>query len=627
MKANHPHEPRGRARSPLRAANGAETVVTSERRAGDCAPHLGVGPNTGPHYWRSLDELADTPEFREWVENEFPSGATELADPVTRRHFMKIMSASFLLAGFGLTGCRRPVSNILPFNKQPEGYVHGVPQYYATAMPSRGGAIPLVVKSSEGRPVKVEGNPQHPGGNGATDRFAQASVLDLYDPDRAMHFKQAGKVVTQPVALDFLSGLSRQFAEKKGEGLCFLLERSASPSRGRLQKLISERLPKARWFVYEPVDFDIHREAATLAFGKPVKPYYRLDQAKRIVALDCDFLGAEEDLQRLIRDFARGRKIESPDKAQGEDLINRLYLVESLMTLTGVNADHRLRVPPSAVLPVAAALAAEIIPQGGGELATALAALGKPAGVDAKWISECAKDLRAHAGKCVVLAGQRQPVAVHVLAQAMNAALGNVGRTVEFHEAPVPQEGTIADLAQMLNRGDVGALVVLGGNPVYNAPAELDWAATQRKAKLVVRLGYYEDETCALSDWGIPLLHYLESWGDARSSDGSLVPIQPLVAPLFEGMTELELLARLGGLEPSGAYDIVRDTFRALSGGGEEEWKRFLFNGFQRRLCRQSGRGGIRLGGGNSRGAGRQGRCGHKSGRAGSGVPSRLLRG
>ncbi len=551
----------------------------------------------GPHYWRSLDELADTPEFRQWVENEFPAGATELADPVTRRHFMKIMSASFLLAGVGLTGCRRPVSNILPFNKQPEGYVHGVPQYYATAMPTRGGAIPLVVKSSEGRPIKVEGNAQHPSGNGATDRFAQASVLDLYDPDRAMHFKQERKVVTQPVALDFLSGLSRQFAENKGEGLCLLLERSASPSRARLQKLISERLPKARWFVYEPVDFDIHREAATLAFGKPVKPYYRLDQAKRIVALDCDFLGAEEDLQRLIRDFARGRKIESPDKAQGEDLINRLYVVESLMTLTGINADHRLRVPPSAVLPVAAALAAEVIPQGGGELAAALAALGNvgqasrlsgtgetpvlPLGVDAKWISECAKDLRAHAGKCVVLAGQRQPLAVHLLAQAMNAALGSVGRTVEIHEAPVPQEGTIADLAQALNRGEVGTLVVLGGNPVYNAPAELNWAATQRKAKLVVRLGYHEDETCALSDWSIPLLHYLESWGDARSSDGSLVPIQPLVAPLFQGMTELELLARLGGLEPSSAYDIVRETFRALSGGGEEEWKRFLFNGFQ----------------------------------------------
>ena len=532
-------------------------------------------------YWRSLDELADTPEFQQWVANEFPAGATELSDPVTRRHFMKIMSASFLLAGVGLTGCRRPVSNILPFSKQPEGYLHGVPQYYATAMPTRGGAVSLVVKSNDGRPTKVEGNALHPDSNGSTDRFAQASVLDLYDPDRATRYKQAGKVVTQAATLDFLSGLSRQFAERQGEVLCFLMERSSSPSRARVQKLVASRLPKAKWFVYEPVDFDIHREAATLAFGKPVKPYYRLDQAKRIVALDCDFLGAEEDLHRLIRDFARGRKIESPDKARAEDLINRLYVVESLMTLTGASADHRLRVPPSAVLPVAAALAAEVIPQGGGELAAALAALGKPAGVDAKWISECAKDLAAHPGNCIVVAGQRQPLAVHLLAHAMNAALGNVGETVVFYDAPTPQEAGIGELARALNAGEVGTLVILGGNPVYNAPADLDWAAAQKKAKLVVRFGSHEDETTLLSDWSIPRLHYLESWGDARTSDGSLVPIQPLVSPLYEGMTELELLARLGGLEPNSGYEIGRETFRTLTGGSEEDWKRFLFNGYQ----------------------------------------------
>ncbi len=544
-------------------------------------PPSNPDPQTGPRYWRSLDELADTPEFRQWVENEFPAGAPEMNDPFTRRHFMKIMSASFMLAGFGLTGCRRPVTNILPFSKQPEGYLHGVPKYYATAMPTRGGAIPLVVKSNEGRPTKIEGNALHPDSNGSTDRFAQASVLDLYDPDRAQHFKQAGKVVTQPVALDFLSELSREFTEQSGEGVCFLLERSGSPSRARLQRLVAGRFPKAKWFVYEPVDFDIHREAATLAFGKPVKPYYRLDKAKRIVALDCDFIGAEEDLPRLIRGFAQGRKIESPDKAQGEELINRLYVVESLMTLTGANADHRLRVAPSAVLPVAAALAAAVIPQSGGELATMVEMLSRPASVDVKWVTECANDLRAHAGKCVVVAGHRQPLAVHALAHAMNAALGNIGQTVIFHDAPVPQEQSINELARALNAREVSTLLVLGGNPVYNAPVELDWATTQRKAKRVVRLGVYEDETFAVSDWSIPQLHYLESWGDARTSDGSLVPIQPLIAPLFEGMTELELLARLAGLEPNSGYEIVRETYRAVTGGGDEDWKRFLYNGYQ----------------------------------------------
>jgi MoCo/4Fe-4S cofactor protein with predicted Tat translocation signal len=581
MKASPTQEPQGSARSPLRAADAGEPASVQERRAEDRAPYPAEPNFSGRRYWRSLDELADTPEFREWVANEFPSGATEMNDPVTRRNFMKIMSASFLLAGVGLTGCRRPVSNILPFGKQPEGYVLGVPQYYATAMPTRGGAVALVVKSNDGRPTKIEGNAQHPDSNGSTDRFAQASVLDLYDPDRAMHFKQAGKVVTRAAALDFLSDLSRQLADKQGAGLCFLMERSSSPSRARVQKLVAARFPKAKWFIYEPVDGDTHREAATLAFGKPVKPYYRLDQAKRIVSLDCDFLGAEEDLHRLIRDFARGRKIQSPDKAKGEDLINRLYVAESLMTLTGAAADHRLRVPPSAVLPLAAALAAEVIPQGGGDLAATLTALGKPAGVDPKWITECAKDLAAHKGSSIVLAGQRQPLAVHLLAQAMNAALGNLGKTVVFHDAPAPAEGNITDLARALNAGEVATLVVLGGNPVYNAPADLDWAATQRKAKLVIRSGSHEDETCLLSDWSVPKLHYLESWGDARTSDGSLVPIQPLIAPLFEGMTELELLARLGGLEQTGPYEIVRETFRGVTGGGDEEWKRFLFNGYQ----------------------------------------------
>jgi molybdopterin-containing oxidoreductase family iron-sulfur binding subunit len=538
---------------------------------------------TGRKYWRSLDELAATPEFRQWAEREFPAGASELADPVTRRHFVKIMSASFMLAGLGLagSGCRRPEEKILPFSRMPEGFLHGVPQYYATAMPTRTAAIPLVVKSSDGRPTKIEGNPQHPDSNGGTDRFAQASILGLYDPDRAMQFKQAGNAVQRSAALDFLSTLSRQATANGGQGLCFLLERSSSPSRARLQKLVADKFPRAGWFIHEPVDFDIHREAATLVFSNPVTPYFRLDQAARILSLDCDFIGAEEDAHRHIRDFARGRKIESPDKTRGEDLMNRLYAVESLMTLTGANADHRLRVAPGVVLPVAAALAAEIVKQAGGGFAAALARFRKPDSIDAKWISSCAADLLAHKGNCVVVAGQRQPLAVHVLAHAMNAALGNVGKTVLFHETPAPKEGTIGDLAQALNAGEVETLVILGGNPAYTAPAELDWAKAQRKARTIVRLGAYEDETFAVSDWHIPLLHYLECWGDARTPDGTLVSIQPLIAPLFDGLTELELLGRIAGLEKSMAYDLVRETFRGLTGGGEEEWKRFLFNGFQ----------------------------------------------
>lgn len=535
-------------------------------------------PDTGRQYWRGLDELAETPEFREWVEREFPSGASELQDPQSRRHFMKIMGASFLLAGVGLTGCRRPVEYILPFSKQPEGYTHGVPQYYATAMPTRTGAIPLVVEANEGRPTKIEGNPLHPDSNGATDRFAQAAVLGLYDPDRAMNYKHGGKVVTETATLDALKSLAATFAANGGAGLCFLMERGTSPTRARVQALVAKKLPQARWFAYEPVDFDVLREGATVAFGQPVKPQWKLAEARRVVSLDCDFLGGEEDLHRTIRDFAKGRKIAQADKARGDQLMNRLYVVESILTLTGASADHHLRVPPSAMIQVAAALAAEVA---GGEFTALANRLGQPAGVDPKWVSECAADLKAHRGACAVVAGHRQPLAVHLLAHALNATLGNVGKTVELLPAPAPTEGTLADLHALLNTGSVSHLIILGGNPVYNAPADLDWRAAQRKAKNVIRLGYYEDETAEVADWTLPLLHFLESWNDARTSDGTLVPVQPLIAPLFRGLTEAELLARLAGESVVGAHALLKATFRAETGGDEEAWKRFLHDGFQ----------------------------------------------
>jgi MoCo/4Fe-4S cofactor protein with predicted Tat translocation signal len=534
-------------------------------------------PPSGKVYWKSLDELAATPEFRQWVEREFPEGASEWSDPVSRRHFMKIMSASFLLAGMGLagSGCRRPVEKIEPFAKMPENYVHGVPQYYATAMPTGSGALPLVAKSNDGRPTKVEGNSLHPDSNGGTDRFAQASILNLYDPDRAQSFTQGGNVRSPEAAMDFLTSLSRQAQANEGQGLSFLLERTSSPSRQRLQTAVSNALPKARWYSYDPVDLDIQRRAASQAFGKSVKPYYLFDKADVVVSLDCDFLGSEEDVQNHIRRFAQRRHLEKPS-----DSLNRLYVVEGQMTVTGFSADHRLRLPTSLVAQTAGALAAEILSERGAS--AGVDALGKLNGTAAKWVAECAKDLNANRGQCLVVAGYRQPLAVHLLAHALNVALGNVGKTVVFHEVPEPKADTIGELAQALNAGQVETLVILGGNPVYTAPAELDWAKTQRKAKTVVRLGYYEDETAAQCDWHLPAAHYLESWGDARTSDGTLVPVQPLIAPLFGGLTELEVLARIAGSKVTDPNAIVRETFAALTQGGnfEETWKKFLHDGF-----------------------------------------------
>ena len=532
-------------------------------------------PESGRMYWRSLDELAETPEFRQWVEREFPEGASEL-DPLSRRHFVKIMSASFLLAGVGLgaTGCRRPVEKLEPFGKMPENYVHGVPQFYATAMPAPGGAIPLVVKSNDGRPTKIEGNALHPDSNGGTDRFAQASILNLYDPDRAARFTYNGQNAAPEKALDFLTGLGEKAQGNRGQGLCFLLEPNSSPSRLRLQTQLAQKLPHARWFVHEAVDLDVHRRAASLAFGQSVKPYYRIDQADVVVSLDCDFLGSEPDVHNQIRRFAQRRQLEKPD-----DGLNRLYVAESLMSLTGMNADHRLRLASSAVIQVAGALAAEILKDAG---INGLGRLGLAPGVEPTWCSACAQDLLANRGRSLVIAGHRQPLAVHLLAHAINFALGNIGKTVVFHETPAQKEENISELARSLRAGEVETLVILGGNPAYTAPADLDWAATQRKAKTVVRLGYYEDETFPGCDWHLPMAHFLESWGDARTSDGTLVPIQPLIAPLFGGMTALEVLARLAGSGVTDPYSIVRETFAGFVSADtlDAAWRKFLHDGF-----------------------------------------------
>jgi len=511
---------------------------------------------TGRRYWRSLDELADTPEFKDWLHREFPVGASELVeDGQSRRNFLKIMSASFAFAGVATlgAGCRRPEEKLEPFGKQPENYTFGEAQYFATAMPTRTGAIPLVVKSYEGRPVKIEGNALFPGSNGSTDRYAQASILDLYDPDRARHFKHDGKEVSREDALSFLDSLSQKFAANSGEGLAFLAESSTSPSRARLQQIIAQKFSKAQWFTYDAIDSGIHQRAATQAFGQPVKPVFHFDKAKVILSLDCDFLGGEDDAHNHIRQFAAGRKA-------GEGM-SRLYAVESLFTLTGASADHRLRVAATAIVQVAFALLAEIDPShASNALQTQILNL------DPKWIKECANDLKAAGKQALVVAGQRQQPVVHWIAHAINSALGVVGNSVTL----LPAEKIAPWDFEAFENSSADTLVMLGGNPIYN----LNWTPKQ---KTVVRLGYYEDETSEKSNWNFPATHFLESWGDALTSDGMIVPIQPLIQPLFGGLTELEFLARLAGESQVNPHEIVRATF----GGSEEDWKKILFNGFK----------------------------------------------
>jgi molybdopterin-containing oxidoreductase family iron-sulfur binding subunit len=536
-----------------------------------------VEPESGPKYWRSLEQLAGTPEFRNWAEREFPAGASEWNDPVSRRNFVKIMSASFLLAGLGATGCRRPVENIYPFAKMPMDYVHGVPQYFATAMPARRSAVPLVVKSNDGRPTKIEGNPDHPDSNGGTDPITQASVLGLYDPDRAMRCLRNGDGQSRQAGLDALAAISRGLGD--GTGLAFLLEQSSSPSRARLQQEIANKFPKAAWYGYEAIDLDLPRQAATLAYGSSVEPYYKLDAAKVIVSIDCDFIGSEANAANHIRHFAKGRALNDKN-----DSMSRLYAVESLYTLTGANGDHRLRVPPSMIVPVLARLASNILPAS--DIDSALRDLGSAAQSHDDWIVPCANDLKANSGKSLVMAGYRLPLGAHLLVAAINDALQAVNNTIELRQTRPSSEATLSDLVTALNGGQVQTLVILGGNPAYDAPVDLSWPQAQAKAKTVIRLGYHEDETSWNSalhadlQWDLPATHFLEAWGDARTSDGTMVPIQPLIEPLFGGITDLEALATLGGLTPTSPYEIVRETFRTIANDDENNWRKFLHDGF-----------------------------------------------
>ena len=522
----------------------------------------------GPQYWRSLGELADSPGFRSHLEREFPEGASAL-EGVDRRQFLKIMAASFALGGVGLSGCRRPESHILPFGKSVEGYIPGMPLYYATAMPLRKTAVPLLAETHEGRPTKLEGNPVYAPNGGTSSLLAQASLLDLYDPDRATAHARNGAAIDSAAVGEFLAGIGRAYLEGKGAGLAFLAEESSSPTRARLVQQLRRKLPQAIWAEYEPVSDEPASEAARAAFGRSVKPVYRFAKAKRIVSIDADFLHAEAGSLTYSRDFATGRRVTNKD-----DSMNRLYMAESSFTITGSMADHRWRLASSHMLAFAGALASRIT---GDE---SYAALGRHLDAKAGWIGECAADLMANKGGCLVLAGSHLPAAVHSIAYAINAALGNIGSTVDFVEVPESRASSIAELAARIGGGAVKTLVILGGNPVYNAPADLGWAALQRSVAEVVRFGYHADETSALAGTHVAAAHYLESWGDARTLDGTIVPIQPMIMPLFGGFTEIEVIARIAGEAVSDPRALVQSTITAVAGGDPDAvFRRFLHDG------------------------------------------------
>ncbi|MGD9764436.1 MAG: TAT-variant-translocated molybdopterin oxidoreductase [Candidatus Binatia bacterium] len=524
---------------------------------------------TGKQYWRSLDELADSPDFRNFLNAEFPEQAPHLLDPVGRRTVLKLMGASLALAG--VSACtRQPEERVFPYVKAPEYIVPGEPLYFATAMPLDGFGMGLLVESHMGRPTKIEGNPEHPASLGATDVLAQASVLTLYDPDRSQVVRHIGEVQTWR---NFSSGLAKVFAvqeAKQGAGIRVLSGAITSPTVAKLRGDFLAKYPQAKWHQYQPVNGDNGLAAARTAFGRPLQVQYHFDKADRILSLDADFLGVGPTMVRAAKDISSRRRVDA-----GGGSMNRLYVAETTPTNTGAVADHRLPLRPAEI----------------GELALAVAlGLGiagrAPVGMEAhrEWVAAVVRDLQAHRGASLVIAGDGQPAAVHLLAYAMNQALGNEGTTVSYVEPvaadPVDQTQSMRDLVAAMSAGQVEMLIMLEVNPVYDAPADLEFTKHLDKVGMRVHYGLYYDETGELSHWHVPATHYLESWGDVRAFDGTVTIQQPLIAPLYDGKTMAELLAAMIG-QPRPAYDLVREYWQSQWAGGnfDAQWRKAVHDG------------------------------------------------
>ena len=523
-------------------------------------------------YWRSLAQIEDRPEFRAALEREFPEGASELPEGVTRREMMTLLGASLSLAG--LAGCRRPVEEIVPYVTAPEEIVPGIPRNYATTMPFRRSAYGLIVESHEGRPTKIEGNPSHPSTLGSSSSLVQASVLGLYDPDRSQSVRQKGARKSWTDFVTAWGQLSEAHSADGGAGLAVLSESFSSPTLARLASELRARYPRSQWATYDAVSDESRLTGLRQATGRDVDLMLRLDRAAVILALDADPLLTDPEMIRHARGFADGRRA----GASGGTM-NRLYVVEGVFSLTGAMADHRLRLESRQIAPFLAALAARLAAPGAGTPAGAAVA-----GVDPRWIDALAKDLLANRGKGLIVAGERQPAAVHAAVCALNTSLGNTGTTVSYYEtrdAALPSVSSLASLVSAMTAGTVQTLVVLGGNPVFDAPADLDFASAMAKVPHSIALGHSVDETSSTTEWHIPRAHYLESWGDARAVGGTLSVVQPLILPLYGGRTAVEVLGLMVGGKERPGYDIVRETWRPILGEAEfdRKWNRVLHDG------------------------------------------------
>ncbi len=527
---------------------------------------------SGPAFWQSLEELSGTERFQDFLQREYPDQAEKMLDEPERRTVLKLMGASLGLAG--LAACtKQPEERILPYAKNPESTVPGQPLYFATAMPWARGSIGLLVENHQGRPTKIEGNDQHPASLGATDAFAQSSVLELYDPDRSTTILQRGRLQSYDEFLTELRAAVNVQEAKQGAGLALLTPTIVSPTLARQMREVRAMYPRARIVQWDAIHRDEARAGAIAAFGKDAVPACDFDKAKVVLALDSDFMGGGPECVRPTRDFTKHRKVR-----KGQTAMNRLYVVENAPTVTGMMADHRL-------------------PLRSRDVENFTRALAKRLGIDVQtsastspqqdvWIAAVAKDLQANAGASVVTTGDWQPAVVHHLVAAINDRLGNVGKTVRYLP-PVdclPQEKgqveALRDLVAEMNAGRVELLVVLGTNPLFDAPADLEFAQAFAKVPLKVHNGLFLDETGILCEWHVPGAHFLESWGDARAADGTVSIVQPLILPLFGGKSAIDIVNAILNKGGESAYDAVRATWQTERPDAfETNWRRWLHEG------------------------------------------------
>jgi molybdopterin-containing oxidoreductase family iron-sulfur binding subunit len=523
----------------------------------------------GRDYWRSLEEISAEEGFQDFLHREFPRQASEWNDGEGRREFLKLMSASLALAGLGAC-TKQPTEFIMPYVNQPDSIIPGKPQFYATVFTLGGYATGILVESHEGRPTKIEGNPQHPASLGSTDVPTQGHILNLYDPDRSTTLNYLGEIRSYGSFLTVFKDVVADQLGKGGAGLRVLTETITSPTVASQMKDLLAAFPSAKWYQYDPIGLG-RREGTRLAFGRYLNTVYKFDQADVILAIDADFFCVGPGNVRYARDYASRRRVR-----EGKLEMNRMYAVESTPSSTGMKADHRWPLRPSEIEPFTRELGAAL---GAGEAA--------PNGkfTSTRWFAALVKDLSAHKGSSIVIAGENQSAEVHALVHAINGALGNAGKTVVYTEPveiqPMDQLAGLKQLCSELDAGQVEALLILGGNPAMTAPADLNIADKIQKAKLRVRLGLHDDETSALCQWHIPQAHELEAWGDARAFDGTISIIQPLIAPLYAGRSISDFLAALTENQEKAGYDTLREYWQKQHTGADFEawWRRAVHDG------------------------------------------------